>query len=228
MELVILIAAGVVIGVAFLSGVLFLAFRKREETFTSISQQAEAIESSGKKKKAPKPPYRPWANRPKKGNTPQGSPKVDRSEKAPEQASPDPSSLPKDEPPKKKATTSAPSPSEQDKKRKEQVKANEQEEKKPGTREPKQPSPKKEQVQEKKEADKATLSPLVSQEPQLSPKAPKQQSARGEDTDMGLSSKSKAKPKSSGKRGTSEACGLECGTVLAVCVLAVCVWYLKV
>ena len=207
MDLVILIAAGVVIGVAFLSGVLFLAFRKKEETFTSISQQAEAIESSGKKKKAPKPPYRPWANRSKKGNTPQGSPKVDRSEKAPEQASPEPPAPPKDEPSKKKAPTPATAPSEQDKKKKEQVKSDEQEERKSGAREPKQPSPKKEQVPEKKEADKQpTTSPLVSQEPQHLPKVPKQQSTRGDDTDVGTSSKPKPKPKSSGKRGTYVSC----------------------
>lgn len=203
MDLVVLIAAGVVIGVVGLSGVLFIAFRKREEAFTSISQQAEAIESTGKKKKPQKPPYRPWANRPRKGNTPQGSPKVDRSEKAPEQASHESPSLSTEEPAKKKASTSTTAPSEQDKKRKEQGKADELEEKKQGAVEAKQSSAKKEQALEKK-GDKPVPSPQAPQQPQPEPKESKKQSLRAEDADVGLSSKPKAKPKTSGKRGMPE------------------------
>lgn len=198
MDLVVLIAVGVVIGVVGLSGVLFLAFRKREEAFTTISQQAEAIEATGKKKRPQKGPYRPWANRPKKGNTPQGSPKVDRSEKAPEQASSDPPSLPKDEPPRKKAPSSATAPVDQGK-NKEPGKDEDQEKKKQGAAETKQSPAKREQVQEKKEGDRPAP-PL--QDPRPVPKEAKKQSLRAEEPDVAPSSKPKAKPKASGKRGS--------------------------
>lgn len=196
MDLVLLIAVGVVIGVVVLSGVLFLAFRKREEAFTSISQQAEAIEATGKKKRVPKPTYKPWANRPKKGNTPQGSPKVDKSEKAPEQVTSEPASLPKEEPARKKAPPSASAPSEQDKKK---THGRGDDQKEQGAVETKQSPAKREQAQEKKDADKPAP---PSQDPQPVPKEPKKQRQHVEETDVsGQSSKSKAKPKTSGKRG---------------------------